>query len=339
MGRRRRRRCTPTLSSATRSGSTGCQSLRLISRLAMTPAPWPVSAPSSPPPTLSCCRCMEHARTVARPPPPKSWPESTRAHAARTRPRTGVCTHRYRAIYLVHINSGLARPVMTLYMITRESSAKKAGIAMDVRAPFLLNMVDNLLVVHSLGSKVRWGRGLASGLQGSCGADGSWRAPARWAWACSTPAHCPRCRCSMTFAPPSTPPRLRRPCQWQRARWYCPRLQRLWPSHVRACAAHCHGVGMWGRDDPFWASQRADARGRQGRRRHARRPAAADAPDWISLSNDLIVSKQLGVVWTVQLALSALMTGYTDRVCRARVGRAGLRAWGGCGQCPDVTRS
>ena len=68
-----------------------------------------------------------------------------------------LCTRarRYRTIYLAHVNSALLRPVITLYMITRETAAKKAAIPLDMRAPFLLNVLDNLLVVHSLGSKVR----------------------------------------------------------------------------------------------------------------------------------------------------------------------------------------
>jgi len=61
---------------------------------------------------------------------------------------------RYRTVYLVHINSAAPRPSLVMYLITREISTRKSVIPLDMRAPFLINVLDNLLVVHSLGSKV-----------------------------------------------------------------------------------------------------------------------------------------------------------------------------------------
>lgn len=46
--------------------------------------------------------------------------------------------------------------------------------------------------------------------------------------------------------------------------------------------------------------------------------ATADAPDWMVLGNDMLVSRQLGLLWAVHLSLPSLMTGYTDRVRRVR---------------------
>lgn len=70
---------------------------------------------------------------------------------------------RYRAVYIVHVNPALPRPLMTLFLLTREAATKRAVIPLDARRPFVLNTLDNLLVVHSLGSQVRC-KGLSASL-------------------------------------------------------------------------------------------------------------------------------------------------------------------------------
>jgi hypothetical protein len=81
-----------------------------------------------------------------------------RSHLALTHrdPGDGRAACRYRAVYIVHVNPALPRPVMTLFLLTREAATKRAVIPLDARRPFVLNTLDNLLVVHSLGSQV-WG--------------------------------------------------------------------------------------------------------------------------------------------------------------------------------------
>jgi len=197
-------------------------------------------------------------------------------------------------VYLVHINSAAARPSLGMYLITREISTRKAVIPLDMRAPFLINVLDNLLVVHSLGSKVGCltyspapSTGARSLTETLCpavlvrgaGDDAVRRRElavggARGAAAAAGRGlhHDPGHRGDL-------------PAVYGRTAG-----MRAWPARIATHATRCTGSDV------------------------AARPT--DAPDWMVLGNDMLISRQLGLLWTVHLSLPSLMTGYTDRVRR-----------------------